>query len=230
MELKRAIVTGASSGIGQAIAKMLETQGYEVFGIGRNFDGGESSMHRMVIDITDTGALVEAIDDIGRNGGIDCMVNCAGEAFYGLSESLDTEQISSMCRVDLEAPMIASCRCLPYLRMSRGMIINIASVTATRINTHGACYGALKAGLLSFGRSLYEEVRKHGVRVVTICPDLTSGTDLYRNASFEADRAEGCSLYPEDVAECVRTCVSMREGAAITEMEIRPQYNRISKK
>lgn len=45
------------------------------------------------------------------------------------------------------------------------MIINIASVTATRINTHGACYGALKAGLLSFGRSLYEEVRKHGVRV-----------------------------------------------------------------
>jgi NADP-dependent 3-hydroxy acid dehydrogenase YdfG len=126
--------------------------------------------------------------------------------------------------------MILTAALLPKLKDSNGTVINIASVTSTRINTHGACYGAFKAGLRSFGRSLFEEVRKHGVRVVTVCPDLTAGTKLYRNADFEPSAEDGCFLLPEDVAECVKDVLSMREGAAVTEVEVRPQFNRISRK
>lgn len=228
MELKTAVVTGASSGIGYAISRMLSEEGYEVFGIGRVFPGDADFFRkRLSLDIRDTDILLQKISEIKR---ADLLVNAAGSAYYGLAEFNTPEQIAEMCRVDLEAPMILTSALLPKLKDSKGMVINIASVTSTRINTHGAVYGALKAGLRSYGRSLYEEVRKTGVRVVTVCPDLTAGTKLYRNADFRPSEDEGCFLLPEDTAECVRSVINMREGAAVTEVEVRPQFNRIEKK
>ncbi|MBR3143352.1 MAG: SDR family oxidoreductase [Clostridiales bacterium] len=228
MELKNAVVTGASSGIGLAIAKMLDSEGYRVYGIGRIFpDGCEFFEKRMSLDLRDTDILLEKISAIKQ---VDILINAAGSAYYGLAEFNTPAQIQEMCRVDLEAPMILTSALLPKLKDSKGMIINIASVTSTRINTHGAAYGALKAGLRSYGRSLYEEVRKSGVRVITVCPDLTAGTKLYRNADFKPSEEDGCFLTPEDTAECVRDIINMREGAVVTEVEVRPQFNRIEKK
>jgi len=223
-----AIVTGASSGIGLAIAKMLTEEGFDVYGIGRTFGSDSDFLKaRISLDINDTDILLKKVSEIDN---VSLLVNAAGSAYYGLSEFMTPEQIKEMCRTDLEAPMILTSALLPSLKDNKGMVINIASVTSTRINTHGASYGALKAGLRSFGRSLYEEVRKHGVRVVTVCPDLTMGTKLYRNADFEPSEEDGCHLIPSDVAECVRSVLNMREGAAITEVEVRPQFNRIEKK
>ena len=227
MELKTAIVTGASSGIGLAISKMLAEEGYKVYGIGRIFpEGCDFFEQRISLDLRDTDILLKKISTIKK---VDILVNAAGSAFYGLAEFNTPAQIQEMCRVDLEAPMILTSALLPILKDSKGMVINIASVTSTRINTHGAVYGALKAGLRSYGRSLYEEVRKTGVRVVTVCPDLTAGTKLYRNADFRPSEEDGCFLLPEDTAECVRSVINMREGAAVTEVEVRPQFNRIVK-
>ena len=228
MELKNAIVTGASSGIGLAIARMLSEEGYKVYGIGRVFpENSDFFEKRMSLDLRDTDILVEKVSEIKN---VDLLVNAAGSAYYGLAEFNTPDQIKEMCRVDLEAPMILISALLPRLKDSKGMVINIASVTSTRINTHGAAYGALKAGLRSYGRSVYEEVRKTGVRVVTVCPDLTAGTKLYRNADFKPSEEDGCFLTPEDTAECVRDIINMREGAVVTEVEVRPQFNRIEKK
>ena len=228
MELKTTIVTGASSGIGLAISKMLAEEGYNVYGIGRIFpEGCDFFEQRISLDLRDTDILLKKISTIKK---VDILVNAAGSAFYGLAEFNTPAQIQEMCRVDLEAPMILTSALLPRLKDSKGMVINIASVTSTRINTHGAVYGALKAGLRSYGRSLYEEVRKTGVRVVTVCPDLTAGTKLYRNADFRPSEEDGCFLLPEDTAECVRSVINMRKGAVVTEVEVRPQFNRIEKK
>lgn len=228
MELKTAIVTGASSGIGLATSKMLAEEGYKVYGIGRIFpDGCDFFEKRISLDIRDTDILLEKVSGIKR---VDLLINGAGSAYYGLAEFNTPAQLKEMCRTDLEAPMILTSALLPKLKNTKGMVINIASVTSTRINTHGAAYGAFKAGLRSYSRSLYEEVRKTGVRVVTVCPDLTLGTKLYRNADFTPSEEEGCYLVPEDVALCIKNIINMREGCAVTEVEVRPQFNRIAKK
>ena len=228
MELKTAIVTGASSGIGLAISKMLVNEGYKVYGIGRIFPEDASFFKKRIsLDLRDTEILLEKVSEIKP---VDLLVNAAGSAYYGLAEFNTPEQIMEMCRTDLEAPMILTSALIPRLKETKGMVINIASVTSTRINTHGAAYGALKSGLRSYGRSLYEEVRKTGIRVVTVCPDLTAGTKLYRNADFTPSEEDGCYLLPEDIAECVKSVINMREGAAVTEVEVRPQFNRIEKK
>ena len=228
MELKTAIVTGASSGIGLATSKMLAEEGYKVYGIGRIFpEGCDFFEKRISLDIRDTDILLEKVSEIKR---VDLLINGAGSAYYGLAEFNTPAQLKEMCRTDLEAPMILTSALLPKLKDTKGMVINIASVTSTRINTHGAAYGALKAGLRSYSRSLYEEVRKTGVRVVTVCPDLTLGTKLYRNADFTPSEEEGCYLVPEDVALCIKNIINMREGCAVTEVEVRPQFNRIAKK
>lgn len=228
MELKTAIVTGASSGIGFAISKMLSEEGYKVYGIGRVFPEDSDFFEKKIsLDVRDTDTLLQKVSEIKP---VDLLVNAAGSAYYGLAESNTPEQISEMCRTDFEAPVILTSSLIPRLKETKGMVINIASVTSTRINTHGAVYGALKAGLRSYSRSLFEEVRKTGIRVVTVCPDLTADTKLYRNADFTPADEDGCFLLPEDTAECVRDIINMREGSVVTEVEVRPQFNRIAKK
>ena len=174
--------------------------------------------------LTDTSRALTLMRDLGS---IDILVNCAGCAYYGVHGQITSDEISEMVRVDLELPMLLTRQFLPGLRENKGIIVNIASVTATRVNTHAACYGAVKAGLRSFGRSLFEEERKNGVRVVTVCPDLTD-TALYRNADFAPD-SESC-LTADEVAGAVMNAILAPDGVVISELEIRPQYNRIVKK
>lgn len=115
------------------------------------------------------------------------------------------------------------------LKKYRGTVINISSVTAQLNNPHGCAYGATKSGLSSFSRSLFDEVRKYGVRVVTIQPDMTK-TDLYRNADFTQGEEEASYLLPEEIAETVRDILQMRKGVVVTEITLRPQLHRIRRK
>ena len=226
-----AIVTGASSGIGLAICKVLCRMGYEVFGIGRNFDTGfaEDHFHEIVCDILDTDRLCDTVKRIASQNRITLLVNNAGVAYYGLHEELNARKIRQMVRTNLEAPMILTCQLLRELKKNRGCVINISSVTAVGTNPHGCAYGATKAGLSSFSHSLFDEARKYGVKVVTISPDMTR-TNLYRNADFrEGEEAESC-LLPEEVADAVEYVLGRREGLVISDITLRPQIHRIRRK
>ncbi len=229
---KTAIVTGASSGIGKAVASRLTEMGYEVYGIGRSFDDEErSGFHAVVCDLRQTGELLSVLKKIVRvpDTELKVLVNNAGAAYYGLHEELNPEKIQEMVRVNLEIPMIITQQMLRILKENKGNIINISSVTAISSNPHGAAYGATKAGLMSFGRSLFDEARKYGVGVTSVLPDMTD-TLLYRNADFEADDAMDAHLTPEDVADAVEYALSAREGTCVPEIVVRPQLHRIKKK
>lgn len=232
VEKRAAVVTGASSGIGRAISKRLCRQGYEVFGLGRDFGKKalrEEGFHPMSCDVTDTEALCDCVKKITAQYPVYILVNNAGVGYYGLHEELSPGKIKELVRTNLEAPMILTQQLLRHLKKNAGFIINISSVTANSSNPHGCAYGATKAGLASFSRSLFDEARKYGVKVVAVSPDMTK-TNLYRNADFrEGDVAESY-LLPEEVADAVEFIISRREGMVMAEVTLKPQLHRIRRK
>lgn len=227
-----ALVTGASSGIGQAIAQRLLEHGYEVYGIGRDFSActltGHVQFHTVVLDLLDTPALLAFLETLSKDN-LSVLVNSAGCAWYGPHETLSVEAIQTMTRVNLETPILLCGKLLRTLKQNHGTIINIASVTALETSTHGAAYGALKAGLVHFSRTLFEEHRKSGLKISVILPDMTD-TALYRNADFGPDLTEGAYLSPEDTADAVMAVLNAREGTVLSEIVLRPQYRRIHRK
>lgn len=230
------LLTGASSGIGEAIARALCMRDYEVYGIGRNFDRADRELmenahfHPVVCDLLKTQELSDTVRQIGAEADIRVLINNAGCAFYGLHEQLNAQKIQQIVRTDLEVPMILTQMLLRRLKKNGGTILFISSVTAlSQSNPHGAAYGAAKAGLLSFADSIFAEARKCGVRVCTILPDMTR-TALYRNADFDVDTDPGAFLEPEDVADAVLYVLERPEGMAVTQLALRPQFHRIKRR
>lgn len=232
--MKNAIVTGATSGIGAAICQRLLEDGWQVYGIGRNFTGQqfspESGFHAVTCDLKkhkDTQYAAERI--VKEAGNISLLVNCAGVGYFGPHEQISPDKLHEMVAVNIEAPMILSGMLLRGMKRDGGTIINISSVTAKKSNTHGCAYGATKAALTSFGESLFDEARKYGVRVVNIHPDMTA-SQFYRNADFRECDEEDARLLPEEVAACVMGVLGIRDGAVITDVTIKPQRHGIQRK
>ena len=228
---KYAIVTGASSGIGYAIAKRLCQEKYTVYGIGRSFDPADiPGFHKVVFDMLQTELFIDKIDEIidREERSLEILVNAAGVGYYGFHQDLSARQIQTMVRTNLEIPMILAGKLLPILRKNNGAIVNISSVTAFGHNPHGCAYGATKAGLSSFSSSIFDENRKHGLRVITVHPDMTK-TSLYRNADFDVEDQDGCYLLPEDVADPIITALQTDHIGEMT-ITLRPQFHRIHKK
>lgn len=196
--------------------------------------GSPAAFHPIICDLLDTKKLQSVVVSLQKEwkqekGTFALLVNNAGTAYYGLHEELRPEGISEMVRVNLEVPMLLTQQLLRTLKQNHGTIINISSVTAIGSNPHGVAYGATKAGLLSFSRSLFDEARKYGVRVTAILPDMTD-TELYRHADFTADPAMDAHLEAEDVADAVEYALSTRAGTCVPEIILRPQLHRIKKK
>lgn len=236
---RTAVVTGASSGIGLAVSIRLGQMGYEVYGFGRDFgrlteeERKElgSLFHPEACDLLDTQDVLNRLHEAERasDHGISVLVNNAGAAYYGLHEELNPEKIQAMVRTNLELPMILTQQLLRTLKANSGTIVNVTSVTAVSSNPHGCAYGATKAGLESFGRSLFDEARRYGVRVASVLPDMTR-TALYRNADFREAEEPGTFLCPGDVADAVEFILTRRPGVVVTELKIQPQFHRIRKK
>lgn len=229
------LLTGASSGIGQALARRLCLDGWTVYGIGRHFPADTAAVlpknfHPVVCDLLDTGRLLDIIRKLRQQVSFQVLINNAGCAWYGPHESLTTDEISQIIRTDLEVPMILTREFLPSFRQRGGTFLYIASVTAVHTsNPRGAAYAAAKTGLLSFARSLREETRRSAVKVATILPGMTQ-TGLYRNADFEADPASGASLLPDDVAAAASYVLSLPAEVCVPELVIEPQHDRIRRK
>ncbi len=228
---KCALVTGVTSGIGKVIVSHLLRDGWEVYGIGRDFSKCEiehSLFHPLVCDLCVDAEVRRVLDEISCCD-VSLLINNAGSAYYGMHEEICAEKIHEMVKIDLEVPMVLCSRLLRILRKNHGTIVNIDSVTALGPSTHAAVYGACKAGLLHFSRTLFAENRKFGMNVAVILPDMTA-SDLYRHADFEADETAGCCLDAEDTAAAVDYVLQARHGVCVNEIVLRPQFHRIKKK
>ncbi len=229
--MKAAIVTGASSGIGLEISKILINNQYRVYGIGRDFNECNlptEDFIKVSLDLTKTSELITRIIEIKKSDEIHILINNAGVGYFGPHEELNPGKIHEMVTVNLETPLVLTQLLLRDLKKFRGYIINISSVTAFKSNTHGCAYGATKAGLSSFSDSLFDEVRKYGVKVITIHPDMTR-TNFYRNAGFCEGITEDTYVKPEEVANSVDFILNQREGMVVSEITLKPQKHQIRK-
>ncbi|GBF10914.1 SDR family oxidoreductase [Tepidibacillus sp. HK-1] len=231
--MKSAIVTGASTGIGLAITKKLNQMNVLVYGLARDFsktDYQHKHFQKIVCDVTNTKQLVEVTKQIkDEENEIYILVNNAGIGYFGPHETLSPKQIETMIATNLKAPLILSNLLLRELRQTKGYMINISSITAKKSSTFGCAYAATKAGLTHFGISLFDEVRKSGVKVVTIHPDMTQ-TSFYDHLDFQEGDLPESYLTPECVANAVETILSQREGTVLTELTIQPQRHMINRK
>ena len=169
---KVVVVTGASSGIGLAAAKMLKNLGYVVYGIARrNF---EADFPYYSADVTDANRIKEIFGEIfAKEGALDALVNNAGMGISGAVEDLDPAAVQKQFDVNVVALVCASSAALPYLRKSGGKIINVGSVAGAVPIPYQACYSASKAAVESFSRALRSEVLPLGVDVTCVMPGDT---------------------------------------------------------
>ncbi len=227
-----AVVTGASSGIGKAISKMLLQKGYIVYGFGRNFSSVQElgeQFHPVTLDMTNIALVTETMQNILKEHEVAVLVNNAGVGYFGLHEELNPAKIHEMVAVNVEAPLVLSQLALRSLKRQQGWLIQIASVTAEQRNPHGCAYGATKAAVNSFSESLFEEARKYGVKVASILPDMTE-SNFYRNADFCQGDTEDTYLHPQEVADCVKWMLEQRDGMVVSKVTLRPQRHRLGKK
>ena len=174
--MKSALVTGGSSGIGLAIARALRGEGYNLTLAARKVErleaaGVELEAATMPVDVRDEDAcraLVEA--HVGRFGGLDVLVNSAGVGIAGTIGDLTTKAWNLQQDVNLRGTFLMTREALPHLRAARGYVLNLASIAGTVATPGLAAYGASKAAVIAFTRSLIREEADNGVRATALCP------------------------------------------------------------
>lgn len=231
--MKAALVTGASSGIGLAVTHKLMQLNYRVYGVARDWSGVSLPQDLFVplsCDLRDTWQMEQLPERFRTSGDeLHILLNNAGVGYFGPHETLKPAQLEEMVQTNLLAPLILTQLFLREIRRHRGYIIQIASITAKMISTHGCAYAATKAGVAHFANSLFAEVRKSGVKVVTLYPDIVQ-TPFYDHLDFRQGDSPDSYITPACVADAIETILSQREGTIITELTLRPQRHQIMRK
>jgi 3-oxoacyl-[acyl-carrier protein] reductase len=222
-----ALVTGASRGIGAAIATGLAADGWVV---GVNYNSGADAAAQVVAEIERAGGRAVAIQgDVADPAAPDqvfeqveqqlgtrvlALVNNAGITRDNLSPSLTDDEWDAVVDTNLTAAFRFTRRALKTMMRARtGRIVNIASVSGLRANPGQSNYGAAKAGLIQFTRTAAVEVARRGVTINAVAPgwiatDMTADVNPDLLNAVPARRAGT----PEDVAACVRFLVSQQAG------------------
>jgi NAD(P)-dependent dehydrogenase (short-subunit alcohol dehydrogenase family) len=188
-----ALVTGASSGIGAAIAIAFADAGWSVMAAGRD----EGRLEE-VADVSDnistwSGELLVSqdcdeliADTIDEFGGIDCLVNAAGVLIRGNADELSDDDWRDTIAVNLDVPFFLSRAALPHLLKAEGSVVNISSVWGLEAGERAVAYCASKGGLQLLTRAMAKDHARDGVRFNAICP---GGVDTPMLAS-EAEEQE----------------------------------------
>ena len=229
--MKKAVVTGASSGIGRAISERLLRLGYSVLGVSRTIESslfGSENFTALQVDLSEEQATFSFCEKLKKED-IYILINAAGFGRFEPHEELSAKTITEMSFVNLTSPMLLTNATLRSLKKSEGYLININSIEAIRASKFAGVYSATKAGLKAFGDALFEESRKSGLSITNINPDMTESA-FYDKLRFETSKKEDEKLFASDIADAVEHILTMRKGAVVSDYTIRSLKFGISKK
>lgn len=186
--MRNILLTGAARGLGLAIANRLVSDGYNVIGLGRTLTDDYHSLMNVAAkgrasfvqyDLEDLDGIPRLVTTITKeHGHLYALINNAAIGLDGVLATMHASEISKILRVNLEAPIVMSkFACRSMMRKREGRIINISSIIATTGFNGLSVYGASKAGLVGFSRSLSRELGKLGITVNCIAPGFMA-TDM----------------------------------------------------
>jgi NAD(P)-dependent dehydrogenase (short-subunit alcohol dehydrogenase family) len=219
--VRAALITGGSSGIGLAIARMLRDEGLELTLSARTPEKLESAANELgahavianVADDEDCERLVEEHKE--RFGRLDVLVNSAGVGLGGPSEEMTTKRWDLQLDVNLRGTFVVTRTAIPMLRESRGLVVNLASIAGTVPVPGLAAYGASKAGVISLTNSMNRELEADGIRICALCPGFVD-TPMASWTGMSADEM----IQPEDCAEIVRLLLRLSPAARIPQVVV----------
>lgn len=200
-----ALVTGASSGIGAAIAISFADAGWEVMAAGR--DEGRLAEVGDVSDriVTWAGELAQSddcdelvSDTIDEFGALDCLVNSAGILLRGNATDTSDDDWRDTISINLDVPFFLSRAAIPYLRKSTGSIVNLASYWGTNGGDRAVAYSSSKGGLILLSKAMARDHAGDGIRVNAICP---GGVDTPMLAAAAEDNDMDVEEFLSTVAE-----------------------------
>ncbi len=233
LEGKIAIVTGASRGIGRAVAFTLAKNGARVATVARSLapleelaqeiekEGGVALP--MVADVTIKGQVEAMVDRVMESlRWVDILVNNAGVEVSGLLHTFEEKDFDTVADTNLKGVFLCTKAVLPsMIERKRGHIINIASVSGLRGWAEDGAYCASKWGVLGLSESLDKEVRKHGIKVSCICPGSVD-TNLIDKWIGPEDPRRSLLLRPKDIANAVLYIASQPPNMAVNQLVIHP--------
>jgi NADP-dependent 3-hydroxy acid dehydrogenase YdfG len=224
LEGKTAVITGASRGIGAAVARMLHARGVNLGLASRSGDDlGLSNVVAKGCDVRDLDALIQLCEETAaRFGGIDIVVPNAGVGAYGPFLELSREHLDEMLDVNLKGTVYAVRAALPHMLGREGDVVTLASEAGRRGLPYEAVYCASKFGQVGLTRALDHELREHGIRCTNVCPGGVA-TDF----ALDEGRGRTEGVFPgmmtaDDVAEVVVFVLERPRHMRILETAFRP--------
>jgi NADP-dependent 3-hydroxy acid dehydrogenase YdfG len=236
LEGKSVLVTGASSGIGEATALAFAKAGARVAIGARRMErlaelvgraAGEVLPLELDVTVEESARAAVAVT-VERFGGLDVLVNNAGLMLSGPIVGADTSEWTRMVHTNLLGSMYVAHAALPHLLESKGTLVQVSSTSGRIASAGGGVYSATKFGINAFSEALRQEVTARGVRVVVIEPGFVA-TELADHISDPAMRARAREmagsmrvLQPEDVANAVLYAATQPDHVAVNEIMLRP--------
>ncbi|HHC9777460.1 TPA: SDR family oxidoreductase [Staphylococcus aureus] len=224
---KIAVVTGAGSGIGEAIATLLHEEGAKVVLAGRNKDKlqnvanqlAQDSVKVVPTDVTKKEEVDELIKIAQQTfGGLDIVINSAGQMLSSKITDYQVDEWDSMIDVNIKGTLYTAQAALPtMLEQSSGHLINIASISGFEVTKSSTIYSATKAAVHTITQGLEKELAKTGVKVTSISQGMV---DTAITAAYNpTDRKK---LEPQDIAEAVLYALTQPSHVNVNEITVRP--------
>ncbi len=230
---QRALITGASSGIGRATALAFAASGIDVALVSRsksklNAVADEARQFGVTaqtysIDLADVEQVRSQIESVVADfGAVNILVNNAGMAYTGTIEETSLADWQQVINLNLTSVFQCVQAVLPTLRLQRsGTIINVASIAAHQAFPNWGAYCVSKFGLLALSKTLAAEERTNGIRVVTVSPGSTN-TAIWDTDTVQADFDRSAMLTPDIVADAILQAALMSDRAVVEELILMP--------